>query len=601
MPWDLSCPDWQDRIRSGRSLVPDLPLDLVAAERAVRVFNRLRLADVPGNPTLADAAGDWFRDIVRALFGSWDPVASERHIREIFALVAKKNSKTSYGAGLMLTALILNERPRGKFLLVAPTQDVTELAFSQAAGMIDLDAYLSKRMKVQAHIKRITDSTTGATLEVMSFDPQVLTGQKPTGFLVDELHVMSASAKATSAIGQLRGGMIAQPEAFGIFITTQSEKPPAGVFRAELNRARAVRDGRVQGPVLPVLYEFPEDIAADPAKWKDPANWRMVAPNDGRSITVGRLVQEFDTAQQLGAEEITRWASQHLNIEVGIGLTSDRWRGADHWVEAVDHELTLATLLERSEVVVLGVDGGGLDDLLGVAVLGREIGGRRWLLWNKAWAHEGVLTLRKAEAARLRDFQRSGDLVIVDDMEEAFSDVAALAEEIDEAGLLYRVALDPMGVGLIIDAMAERGIGADRCVGIPQGWKLNGAIKSTEVKLASGALVHSGQAIMSWCVGNAKVLPKGNAITIDKQAAGAGKIDPLVATFIAAALMGQNPEAQGQSIWNDPDKIADIYGADDRPSQAWDPAVLRDMRHPMFAEHKARFEAWQDARADQDW
>lgn len=546
MAWNLSCPDWEDRIRSGRSLVPDLPLDNAAAERAVRVFNRLRLADVPGNPTLADAAGDWFRDIVRALFGSWDPATQTRHIQEIFAVVPKKSSKTSYGAGLMLTALLLNERPLAKFLLVAPTQDVTKLAFDQAAGMIALDEYLSKRMHVTIHMKRITDTETGATLQIMSFDPQVLTGQKPAGFLIDELHVMSGSEKASTALGQLRGGMIAQPEAFGVIITTQSEKPPAGVFKAELLSARKVRSGESRGKTLPVLYEFPPDIASDREKWSNPANWHMVNPNLGRSVTLERLVTgvgSWAEAQDRGIEEVTRWASQHLNIEVGVGLGSDRWRGADHWMGAVEAGLTLDDLLERSEVVVLGVDGGGLDDLLGVAVLGREAGGRRWLLWNKAWMHEGVLALRKAEAARFRDFQRDGQLVIVQDMEEAFSDVADLALQIDQAGVLHGVALDPMGVGLIIDAMVEREIAAERCIGIPQGWKLNGAIKSVEVKLASGAMVHAGQSMMAWCVGNAKVVPKGNAITIDKQAAGAGKIDPLVASFIAAAVMGTNPEA----------------------------------------------------------
>jgi len=544
MAWDLSCSDWQGRIRAGRTLVPDLPLDAAASDRAVRVFNRLRLADVPGNPTLGEAAGEWFRDIVRALFGSWDPVARERHIREIFVLVAKKNAKTSYGAGLMLAALVLNERPLGKFLLVAPTQDVTELAFGQASGMIRLDPYLERRMKVQTHLKKITDTTTGATLEVMSFDPQVLTGQKPTGFLVDELHVMSSSAKATSAVGQLRGGMIAQPEAFGVFITTQSERPPAGVFRAELNRARAIRDGKMAGPLLPVLYEFPPDIAGSMARWSDPTTWHMVAPNAGRSITIPRLVEEFETAKQLGVEETTRWASQHLNIEVGIGLTSDRWRGADHWLAATDETLTLETLLDRSEVVVIGIDGGGLDDLLSVAVLGREVGARRWLAWTLSWVHRGVLDLRKSEAARLRDFEARGDLVIVDDMEDAFDQVADLAAEVDQSGLLAQVGLDPMGVGMIVDAMAARGIsGNDRVVGVSQGWTLNGAIKTAEVKLASGALVHAPQPIVDWAVGNAKAEPKGNAITINKQTSGSGKIDPVMALFDAVALMSRNPGA----------------------------------------------------------
>ncbi len=67
--WSFACSDWEQRLRAGRSLVPDLPLDRKEAARAVGIFNRLKLSDVPGTPTLEQAAGDWFRDIVRALLG----------------------------------------------------------------------------------------------------------------------------------------------------------------------------------------------------------------------------------------------------------------------------------------------------------------------------------------------------------------------------------------------------------------------------------------------------------------------------------------------------------------------------------------------------
>src|ERR1041384_7028227 len=93
MTWDLSCADWRDRLRSGRSLVPTLPLDLVTGQTAVKVFNKLRLADVPGTPTRGEAGGEWFREIVCAMFGSLDANTRERMIRELFLLVPKKNSK----------------------------------------------------------------------------------------------------------------------------------------------------------------------------------------------------------------------------------------------------------------------------------------------------------------------------------------------------------------------------------------------------------------------------------------------------------------------------------------------------------------------------
>jgi len=374
---------------------------------------------------------------------------------------------------------------------------------------------------------------------VKSFDPKIVTGTKPAGILLDELHVIAEAPDADRVIGQIRGGLISQPEGFLITITTQSERPPSGVFRAELMKARKVRDGVLTAPILPVLYEFPPEV-----DWRDPANWKMVTPNDGRSITVQRLIPDYHAAVEAGEEELRRWASQHLNVEIGLALLSDAWAGAEHWEPQADRDLTLDALLQRAEVVTVGIDGGGLDDLLGLSVIGRDAVTRDWLLWSRAWAHPVVLERRKSEAARLADFARDGDLRIVGRLGEDVEEVADLVADIDRVGLLHAVGLDPVGIGGIVDALAERYITGDRVVGIPQGWRISGAIKTLERKLADGTLWHPGQALMAWCVGNARVEPRGNAITITKQVAGKAKIDPLVAAFNAAELMSRNPEAR---------------------------------------------------------
>ena len=551
--WDLSCPDWQERIRDGRSLVPNLPLDRQRAARAVAIFNKLRIPDVPGTPTFAEAGGDWFREIVAALHGSFDVTTRQRTIRELMLLIPKKNSKTTNGAGLMMTSLLMNDRPRAEFLLVAPTQEVALLAFNQIAGMIDLEPAFTQgagMFHVQSHLKKVTLRKSGATLQIKSFDTKVMTGVKPSGVLIDELHVIAQSPDADRVIGQIRGGIVSQPEGFFFFTTTQSERPPRGVFRAELDKARAIRDGRATGKMLPILYEFPRDIAEArkapdmPYAWEDSSLWHMVTPNNGRSITVERLVEDYDTAKLASEEELRRWASQHLNVEIGMALRADRWAGAERWEMQADPEISLDAILDRCDVVTIGVDGGGLDDLLGLAVLGRDSETRHWLLWVHAWAHKIVLERRKGEASNLRDFEKQGDLTVVDDMGQAFTEVADLIERVNRAGLLSKVGFDPVGVGLIVDELSRRGINqaGGQVEGVSQGYKLTGTIKTTEVQISDGNLVHPGQPLMAWCVSNAKVEPKGNAIVITKQASGSGKIDPLMATFNAVALMALNPE-----------------------------------------------------------
>lgn len=554
--WSFACPDWWERLQQGRSLVPDLPLDMEAAEKAVKVFNRLRLPDVPGQPALEDAAGEWFRDIVRAAFGSLDAETGVRHVAEIFSLMPKKNSKTTGGAAVVMTAFLLNKRPRAEFLFVGPTQDVADTAFSQAAGMIaaDPDGYLQKRFQVKDHVKTIVDRTNRAQLKIKTFDMRVMTGSKPVLVLIDELHVMSLYSYASRVIGQIRGGLLPNPESLLIFITTQSDLPPAGVFKAELQYARGVRDGRITQGVrmLPVLYEFPEEMQTGKDRaWEDPRNWSFVNPNLGLSISIDRLVADWQQAREKGEEEQRRWASQHLNVEIGLALHSDRWRGADHWEGRGDRSLTLDSLLDRAEVVTVGVDGGGLDDLLGLAVIGRDRKTREWWLWNRAWVQDDVLTLRKEIAERLRDFETDGDLVICEDAVQDVEELADLIGKIHEAGLLpekYGVGLDPVGVSAIVDALEARGIeteanGGPVC-GVTQGYRLSGAVWGMERKLKDGTLRHAGQPLMAWCVGNAKTEQKGNAVIVTKAAAGKAKIDPLVASYNAFTLMSRSPAAK---------------------------------------------------------
>ena len=573
--WSFSVPDWESRIRAGASLLPDLPLFPDQVERARAIFNRLRLPDVPGKPTMEDACADWFRDFALAILASVDPATKRRMVPEAFLLVPKKNNKTTGGALLMLCALLLNKRPNAEFLFVAPTQLIAELSYSQVVGAIAADPYLAKTIHVQDHKKRITDPRTMAYLQIKSFDPKIVTGSRGAGILLDEVHVLDGDPNADRVIRQLRGGMISQPEAFMIMITTQSERPPAGVFKSELARARDVRDGIRDEQMLAVLYEFPEEIhrarknRAGEYPWENPALWPMVTPSLNRPITMSALLSLYRKAKGDGEAELRGWASQHLNIEVGQQLRADRWAGADLWQGAVDAKLTsLDDLLERCEVVTVGMDGGGLNDLLSLAVIGRERGQdngqgetdvfrRRWLAWTHSWAYTSVLEQNKQEEPKLRDFEKAGELTIFDTMGDDIDQLTEIVVKIHESGLLSQIGADAAGVGSFVDSIYAAIFGGDQppedenalVVAVPQGYQLQQASKTCERRLADRRLLHGGQGIMTWAVGNAKTEMRGNAMYITKAVSGSAKIDPLMALFDAAFLMARNPQAADSSVY----------------------------------------------------
>ena len=538
--WTTSMPDWGDRIRTGKSIIPP-PIFPAEAEAALAVFKEFRIVDAPGSPRIGEACAPWVFDLAAALFGSYDAESGQSLIKEVFVLVSKKNSKSTIAGAIMLTALVRSWRQSAQFVVIAPTTEVATNAFSPARDMVAKDEELDDLIQVQSHIKTLTNRTTSATLKVLAADSNTVGGLKAVGVLVDELHLFGKVAQAENMFREAFGGLASRPEGWIIYLTTQSDEPPAGVFKQKLQYARDVRDGKIHDPAfLPVLFEFPDDMTASGQNLLLENMW-MTNPNIGYSVDHDFLSREFKKAEAAGPESFRGFMAKHANVELGLNLRSDRWAGADFWEAQAKPAVTLQTILDECEVIDVGIDGGGLDDLLGFAVLGRKRDSHEWLVWTHAWAHPSVMERRKSEASRFIDFSKDGDLTLVKMIGDDVTDVAEIVAEIERSGLLDKIGVDPHGLGGIVEALHDLDIPADKIVGVSQGWKMTGAIKTSERKLAEGMMIHGGQPMMNWCVGNAKVEPKGNAISITKQAAGFAKIDPLMALFNAVSLMSLNP------------------------------------------------------------
>jgi len=575
--WTTACPDWEQRIVDRQSLVPFAPLFPSEAAAALDVFKSLRMVDVAGQPTFGEACEQFVFDLVEAIFGAYDASSGNRLIEEFLLLISKKNGKSTIAAGIMLTALIRNWRYGASLSILAPTQKVAGNSFGPVAAMVRADPDLKKILHVIDNQKLIKHRKTGAELQVIAADSGTVGGSKAGFVLVDELWLFGKKANAESMFEEATGGLASRPEGFVIYLTTHSDEPPRGVFKDKLDYFRGVRDGTIDDQrSFGMLYEWPEQMREDEA-YLDPANFYVTNPNMGRSQSVSfitrKLRQVKEGRGEDGDDSIQIVLAKYLNVEIGQRLARDRWSGAPFWPQCALPALSLDDLLARSEVVVASVDGGGLDDLLGLCLIGREKGSRRWLVWAHAWAWSIVWRRRQDIVSKLDELVAEGSLTRcempddddlgsvgegdagdgeITDLTEDVQGVVDVLVRVRDAGLFppqEAVGLDPAGVAAIVDELARQGFDDDMLKSIPQGWRLSSAIKGLARKCAARTVRHGGTAMMNWCVGNVKQEPRGaSGVAITKQSASA-KIDPVAAMFSAAMLMSLNPEAVQGSVY----------------------------------------------------
>lgn len=564
--WTTACPDWEDRFKRGESLLPCGPIFPDYAHKAMRVFESLLAVDVPSQggevdpdtglpmpPRYGEISREWLLSLAAVILGSYDEETGERLIREVLLKLPKKNWKSGFAAGIMLALMVLNWRPSNEAGIIAPSKDTADNVFKPMRDAVEKDPELNALFHVQPINRTITHRITGMTCRVYAADSEAVSGKKWAFVILEELWLLAQRKGAADMILEATGGQASRPEGVVISITTESDDEPVGEYKAKVEFARKVRDGEIDAPwFLPLLYEWPKDMLQSRA-YMDPANFHLVNPNYGASVDPGDFGRKFEEAVEAGGEKLRVFLAKRLNVPPSENMGGS-WVGADFWAQCGDPSLTLDALLARSEVAVVGIDGGGLDDLLGFVVLGRERDTRRWLLWAHAWAHEVVLERRKSIAPILKDLEAAGQLTFVDRPGQDVLQVADIVSKVKKSGLLaekHSIGVDSVGITSIVDELTQpsRGFSIDNdIVAVQQGWRLNSAIKGLERAAAGKDLVHDGQRLMSWNVSNAKVVKAGNADTINKQVSGVAKIDALMAAFNAVVLMSLNPAARKKKL-----------------------------------------------------
>lgn len=521
-----ACVDWAERLQRGAypMATERLPMLTPAAERFSRTFARLVVPDLDGQPFAGDTPTQkWLDAVARALFGGTE-------IREALVLIGKKNAKTSGGALMFLTAFLLNKVGGQRFTILAPTVGVATLAFEQIANSLEADPELHAKVRIRRHVREIDHLNTNSMIMVKPSSLAAVTGLK--GYvLVDELHLWGQMSQGQRLRQQLRGALAVNPQAKALYVTTQSDEPPEGLFATMLAYARGIRDGRIVDPsFLPVTFEPWK--GCEP--WHDESVWPALLPAyphvADRAFYRAAIAEANAGSLSMQAEA----KSQFFNVQIGQSDTADQWTLAAKYA-GLCAPFDLDEVIEESERVAVGIDLGGADDLTSFVALGVGYDGL-WRTWTRSWLTPAGWQRNVRNQARFQGWVDKGDLVRVEpggDVEQA----VGLCEQVRDSGKLTGVGVDPAGAADLADALEATGFVMEKDLhGVGQSaFRLAPAVRTLDRRAERGTVLFADQALMAWALRNVVVKQKGNAPSIDKQYA-LDKIDPVMALLDAVTI-----------------------------------------------------------------
>ncbi|WP_150388657.1 terminase large subunit domain-containing protein, partial [Escherichia coli] len=234
--WSTACPDWAERLKKGLSIIP-APIYPDQAAHALAIFKQLRIVDAPGSPTFGESCAPWVFDLVAALFGSYDAQTGVRHIKEVFILIPKKNSKSTLAAGIMMTALLLNWRQAAGYTILAPTVEVAANAFNPARDVRDGKIHDPHFLPVIfEHPPEMVESGANLLMENLAMvNPNL-------GYSVDEAFLYREYRKAREAGEETFRGFMSKHANVEIGLALRSDRWAGADFWEEQGRCISLDD-----------------------------------------------------------------------------------------------------------------------------------------------------------------------------------------------------------------------------------------------------------------------------------------------------------------------------------------------------------------------
>lgn len=481
----------------------------------------------------------WQRGPTREAFG-WrcrkpdGTLTKVRRYLDVFMGVAKKNSKTTWGAGLALAATELDkENSPQVFFCAGGNEEQAEdngwrIAQKMIQGSEDLQEIFVPWGDLIEHPK------SDGFIRLLSSAPTGKDGKNVHFVYVDEAFELTD----LKMLNSLKTGMVARTQPMMIKTTTAGDDTNSPTH-AEWEKCRAIIEGDVKAPrYLAVLYEM------DPGDdWRDPEVWKKCNPGWGESVNMDILKAFYDEAVGDPVKEAA-FRQYHCNSwesSVQVLIPPAEW-------DLSTEEYTLEDLYNEGgwQYVIGGLDFAADQDMSALALLLAKHDGNQivYKTWVEYWLPEMTMQDRIRRGHKHHKWHKEG---LLTETEGPITDHSAIRERAKEIRDKYfpkfkEIMFDPAFAGGIAPKM-QKTDGFEMIV-ISQSYKqLGPATKELkDLVLAAGSdktmdrkIINPVHPILRWNVENARAMVSSEQKMMLHKAKSKDKIDGLAAIVFALA------------------------------------------------------------------
>ena len=433
----------------------------------------------------------WQKAMYEALYGFVDKETSLRKYKKLVNFVAKKNGKSTIGAGLGLYGLIGDGEGGSEVYSIAKTKDQSKMIWTEAKHMVGKSPELNKLLRTT--ISGIFYDDKDAMFQPLASETNSLDGKNVHYCLADEVWAW----EDMGLLDIMQDGMSAREQPLMIELSTMGTIRQK-VFDQEYEYCDKVikgylgqEGGIVDETLLPIIYEL-DDIN----EWLDEECWYKANPN----LTISKSLDYMREKVQK-AKNDTIALTNLLCKDFNVRQTSN-----NAWLtyEELNNEQTYTDDEFRDCYVIGGCDLSSTLDLTCATILGVKNG--KMFVKQMYFIPENIIDKKVIEDKIPYDkWKTLGWIRTSEGNKVNYSDVTDwFVEQVEKYELRpLWVGYDSWNANYWCDEM--KGYGFDM-VEVRQGAKtMSEPMKELKALLMDKAINYNNNPLLKWCLSNLSV------------------------------------------------------------------------------------------------